>query len=331
MLNILLAGSVLIMVITTPVYASQHVEYPENSADVLVTSFLGEFDPREPGEPPPVDEWWLDVTVPTLTAFYSNQTGTPEHLESPNYDVINHSYMGLLVHVEGFTVRSDVNGLPLQEGLDLIQGLDIVQVGESSGIPLVRHGEVVDMSLAVVPPLFALDGHTGSRDVGWFEYVGLAPTVAAVTAIQRPEFNLLFRFEVATVTHFSIEMMAAHADISGMMENDVASLLGVPALQRLFLARNSTGGSETEIAVTGTLEADASTELAPAPPRQVRPPITGQPEPLEPEGGGTLEPENNRVGARVLPQTGARLMKTSLIGSLVLMIGGLSIAVKRKK
>ena len=214
----------------------------DGTGEIQVNSFLGEFDSTMPGEPP-MDEWWINIAIPTATIFYSNQNGNPEQLESPSYTITNYSYMGIYIHVEDFVVVDNV-------GLHLI---DTLFVSGDNDIPVILAGSVATPTDPL--QLFALDGNSGVNDVGVFEYVGYAPTVGTLTDIYRPEFNLVLRFEVADVSYFTPTMLIA---MSTMHLEDLL-LSGMPSLNYFLIHRLATDNHDANVVVDGIL--DSTTAL----------------------------------------------------------------------
>ena len=309
----ILVVALLFSILTIPANAAVHILGSDPDFDgtgqIRVNSFLGEFDSTQPGEPP-IDEWWINVTIPTTTVFFSNQTGNPEWLESPVYRITNHSYMGVYVHVVDFPVRVDGGLGMLDEGLDLI---DALYVEGFNDIPVILNGAV-----NVTPGLlFALDGHTGANDEGFFEYVGFAPDAATLTTPSRPEFDLVLRFEVADVVSFTPSDLLAFQEA----HLEVLSQRGIMPFDYLLTAHAAQDHNQGNVMVNGNI----------TPERPRSPEDSDQGHVNEEERPSIAQrPDDER--AQLLPQTGlSSHVSTLVVGLFLLMfVSVMLVRIKRK-
>ena len=146
----------------------------ETSGDIQVNGIIGRFDNTKPG-PSPVDpDEWINVTIPTTAIFYTTADSTHTEIESPVYEVINHSAKG---------VTATVSEVVEVEAIDEISELSVNQVN------LISDGVVT----LTATDLFELEGNKSEEVAGEFVFTGTAAPSDSDKEVN-PSFKLVLNF-----------------------------------------------------------------------------------------------------------------------------------------
>ena len=173
----------------------------EQEARIEVNSQIGAFDNTNPDGPDPIgpdlqpDPYhptWLNITVPTVVAFYS--TGAYHgDLASADFTITNNSGRGVDVHVVGFnhTNYGDPNGrMDVIETLALRPEEDLI---ESNTVALVDEDGIINTPNELLMTIERVPEHRGATEAT-FEFVGTTQNIG--TASASPAFELILEFTV---------------------------------------------------------------------------------------------------------------------------------------
>jgi hypothetical protein len=161
----------------------------DGTGNIRVRGLLGEFDPNDPDSPePPITDWWINLSLPTDTAFFSDQSNISV-LTSIDYDINNYSGRGVDILVNDFTPNAGTT----ENHFNVIDELNIVSSSRALG--LIENG-IIDVETDTLMTIARQSGTAANivPRVGSFGFSGSLNNSPVINS--NPSFNLVLGFEV---------------------------------------------------------------------------------------------------------------------------------------